>query len=166
MPTIANKQVVSATIGFTYEKTVTGFKSLKITDTVPFRLVPGSSFNHAYVAQASLAASGTTTIDLYSFTTLAGESVTITKLIALMFQPYASVTGGQLTIEPGASNPLAWIMAGTTPSITLDVGTSPGACFLMANGTTVTVSSTSRNIKLSNPGSQTITVDIAAIVGT
>lgn len=166
MPTTANKQIVTATVGFTYEKTVSGFKAFKLTDSVPFRLVPSSSFNHAYVAQTTIAASANTTIDLYSFTTISGEAVTITKLIALMIQAEASVTGGQLKIEPGASNPLAFLMAGTTPSITYDVGTTPGCCHLMANGTTVTVSSTSRNIKLSNPGSQTITVNIGAIVGT
>jgi len=164
--TVSNKQSVSATIGFTYQKAITGFKSLTVSDSVPFRLIPSDTFNHAYVSTISLAAAATSTIDLYSFTTVAGESVTITKLQALIFHATGAVTGGQLTIEPGASNPLAWIMAGTTPSITLDVGTTPGACFLMANGTTVTVSTTSRNIKLSNPGSQTITVYAAAIVGT
>lgn len=121
-------------------------------------------FNHALITRVTLAAAGTSTIDLYALVPIIGSAVNITKFKGLMFVCSAAATGGQLKIEPGAANPFA-IFAGTTPSFTMDVGTD-GATFFWINGTTKTISATVRNILLTNSGSQSVDCDIFALLGT
>lgn len=147
-------------------KSNTGFKKTRLRDSLAGSYTSdGTTFNQILVAQYSLAASGTQTVDLYSFTNIVNESVTATKFKGILLKATATVTGGQLAIEPGASNPFPLGLSGTSPVLTLDVGTD-GCEFLIRNGTTMTVSSTVRNVKLSNPGTQTITVSVFSLLGT
>lgn len=158
--------VLRAVANWDIYKTNTGFKKTRVRDSLAGSYTADvATYNQALVAQYSIAASGTQTIDLNSFTNLATESVTATKFKGILLKATATVTGGQLQIEPGASDPFPLGFSGTTPALTLDVGTG-GADFLIRNGTTMTVSGTVKNIKLSNPGSQTITVSVFALLGT
>jgi hypothetical protein len=54
-------------------------------------------------------------------------------------------------------------ITGTTPAVTV----SAGGClaFINPDGGHETISNSAKNIKLSNPGSTTVTVDVAYIVG-
>lgn len=162
----ANSLLVSASIGWEQQKTNGSFANSKQgPDNLTARYTPSTTtYTNVLLEEGTLAAAASATIDFYSFTDELGTAVTATKLLGILIKATASVTGGQLKIEEGASNPLTWFFSGTTPAITLDVGTA-GASFMVMEGTTQTLSSTVRNLKLSNPGSQTITYLVAAIVG-
>lgn len=162
----ANSLLASASIGWEQQKTNGSFANSKQgPDTLTASYQPlTTTYTDIYLAEGTLAASASVTLDLYSFTDKLGTAVTATKLLGILIKATATVTGGQLKIEQGASNPLTWFFSGTTPAITLDVGTL-GACFMVKEGTSETLSSTVRNLKLSNPGTQTITYYVAAMVG-
>jgi hypothetical protein len=102
-------------------------------------------------------------VDFYSFTNLAGEAVTATKIYGVLIK----VTGASssVKVEPHGTNPLTWFFAGTTPSITLP-GSTTGACFLFVEGATEALSTTVRQWLLTNGGASTATVDVVALVGT
>lgn len=119
--------------------------------------VGSTAANSIYVTQGTLAASANTTVDLFSFTDLLGQSISMVRVYAIMLKAATD----SLKIEPGATNPLTWFFGGTTPSITIPAGGG----FLFSQTTAATVSSTVRNLKLSNPGSVTMTYNIAVIGG-
>jgi hypothetical protein len=131
--------------------------------------VDAATFTEVLLGKYTILAAGTQTVNFNAFDDIFGTAVTCTKLKGVMVRATATVSGGQLKIEPGASNDLLWPLSGTTPAITLDVGSSatgaPTCCIMLVNGTTVTVSSTDANWKLSNVGSQTITVVLSAMAG-
>jgi hypothetical protein len=165
MPLSANQSFIRLISSWLYAKANTGFASSTQKGKIQFLSSPSATtYNHVYQSSTTLAAAANTTIDFYSFTSSVGEAVTATKLLGVQITATATVTGGQLKIEPGASNPLDWPFSGTTPAITLTVGTS-GACVVWVAGTTQTLSSTIRNWKISNPGSQSVTVTVVAFVG-
>lgn len=145
-------QQTKANTGF--QPTVQGPDSLALNTVYT---VGSSNANSIYVAQGTLVAAASTTIDLYSFTDQLGQSIQMVRVYAII----AKATTDSLKIEPGASNPLTWFFSGTSPAITIPAG--GGFCFSQA--TAATVSSTVRNIKISNPGSVTMTYNIAIIGG-
>lgn len=149
-----------------YPKTNTGFAPNKQRDTLSgsYNAVV-ATYQHGQIAQYTLAAAGTQTVDLYSLTAINGESATITKFKGLLLVA-TGTTGGQIKIEPGASNPFAMGFSGTTPALTLDVFTGLDTFFVLANGISMTVDNTHKNVKLSNPGSQSIVAAIFAMLGT
>lgn len=152
---------VNAEIGWTQTKTNTGYGSIKQgPDKLTATLAPAvATYNELLAVQGTLAASASTTIDLYSITNLFGESKTLTKGIALMVK--ATTTG--MKIEPGASNPLTWFWGGTSPSITIKAG----GFILLGDGGTATISATDRNLKITNTsGSTTGTYDLVFLGGT
>lgn len=146
-------------------KTVTGFSTVTAKDSKSLRIVYArATFNRVYYEQFTLLAAGTATKDLYSFTDVFGAAVTATKLGAW----YIGVTGntGVLKVEPGASNPLAWQLGGTTaPKLTLTPNATYGAVLMGANPGAFTMSTTARNLLFTNSGAATVTVTFAAIVG-
>lgn len=152
---------VNAEIGWTQTKSNTGFTTVKQgPDKLTGTLAPAvATYNELLAVQGTLGASASTTIDLYSITTLLGESKTITKGLALMVK--ATTTG--MKIEPGAANPITWFFGGTTPSISIKAG----GFFLLGDGGTATISATDRNIKITNlSGSTTGTYDLVFLGGT
>lgn len=156
-----------ASAGWTYTASNTGFNVSKQKDDLSGSLAADvATLNHAYIARHSLAAAGTATIDFFSLTPIIGTAVSITKFRGVLFVVTGTVTGGQLKIEPGAANPFALGMAGTGPSITIDVAASVDTVFMLLNGINFTISNTVKNLKISNPGSQSIVCDVFAILGT
>ena len=157
---------VKGSLEWTYTKTPTGFNPVSQQGSVAFNLAPdAATYDHAYISQFTLAASASSTIDLYSFTSIVGESVTATKLLGYSVYVTGLVAGGQIKIEEGATNPATFPLSGTTPAITLSVGTGLKCGIVIINGAAYTLSSTIRNIKFSNPGTQTVTVNLAVLVG-
>lgn len=148
----ATWQQTKANTGFA--NTVQGPDGLSLNVALP---VGASAANSIYVARGTLAASAATTIDLYSFTDQLGQSIAMVRVYALVVKTATDT----LKIEPGSSNPLNWFFGGTTPSVTIPAG--GGMTFYQP--TAATVSSTVRNIKLTNTGSATLTYDIAIIGG-
>lgn len=168
MATVANSLVMTLATGWKQEQTneAGAFgKTSQGPDSLAARFTPSAStFTEVLLDTFTLAAAASSTINFNSFTTLLNTTATITKLKGVLVKATATVTGGQLRIAPGSSNALTWPLAGTSPTITLDVGTD-GCAIALYNGTTVTVSGAIKNWDFSNPGSQTITVSISAFVG-
>lgn len=167
MPLKASSIAVKGSLEWTYTKTVTGFNPVSQQGSVAFNLAPdAATYDHAYVTQFSLAASADSTVNLYSFTNVVGESVTATKLLGYAVYVTGTVAGGQIKIEPGASDPAAFPLSGTSPAITLAVGTGLKCGIVVITGTAFTLSNTIKNVKFSNPGTQTVSVNLAVLVGT
>jgi hypothetical protein len=137
-----------------YQDTVQGPDGLSLNASLT---VGSSAANSIYVAQGTLAASASTTIDLFSFTDQLGQSVSMVRVYSMVVK----TADAALKVEPGATNPLTWFFGGTTPSITIP---SNGG-FGFTQPTAATVSSTVRNIKLTNTGAVTLTYNIAIIGG-
>lgn len=166
MATVANSLIVTGSVAWKQTSDVTGFTSaMQGPETKSLQVLPSAAtFTQVQLSQFTLAAAATATIDLYSFVNAFGATVTCTKAASLLIK--ATGNGGQLKIELGASNPFSWFLSGTTPAITLTCG-SNGCMFLVHDGATNggTVSNTAKTIKISNPGSATITVTLVALEG-
>ena len=156
---------LAANVSVSLQKTVTGWPSItQGPDVIQWDLSDTdlSVFTQAYAAIHTINASGSTTIDLQSFTNLATESVTLTKALAMV----VTVSGatGILKIQPGASNGLAAWFFGSTDGVILAHGDKL-AIARDPTLTPVTVDGTHKTIKLENTGAATITVTIVIIGG-
>jgi hypothetical protein len=120
------------------------------------------TYGNVFVARYTILAAGTQAVDFYSFTNLVGETVTATKIYGVLVK----VTGADsaIKVEPHGTNPLTWFFAGTSPSITIP-GSATGGVFLFSEGGTEALSTTVRQWLLTNTGSESATVDVAALVG-
>lgn len=154
---------ILATSSWTQTKTTTGREDVtqgpdSVSKTVTFDV---ASVNRVYVYPISLAASGTATIDLQAVTTLLAESDVWTKVQGLELTVDSG--GGNIKLEPGASNPLTWFFSGTTPAITVKAG----GFLAIGDGSTFTVSATVKTLKLTNlSGSLTATGSLVIYGGT
>jgi hypothetical protein len=155
-----------AKIACSQTRTNGNFASAKAAnDGVSFSLSPSATtYQQALIAEYTILAAGTQTVDLSSFTTLLFQAVTTANKV-LGFIVKATGDTGVLKIEPGASNPLTWFFGGTTPSISLECGAS-GCCLMLMDGVAETVDGTHKTILLTNTGAATITVSLEIIVGT
>ncbi len=142
-------------------KSVTGYTPVSQKPALSFpRAYDTATWNRAFLGEWTLAASGVQIVDLYLYTDAVDGPTRTTQAVALVLTATATVTGGQLRVEPGASEPLAFCVSGY---LLFDVGVL-GTDVVLSNGTPWTVSATARNIKLSNPGTQSITVSAMAIL--
>lgn len=166
MSVVSNSVSIRASMGWRLTKTVTGFDSPVQAGGLAGSFSPATAtFTNIYtLATATIAASGTQALDFYSFTEMLGDAVIATKICGILITAGGSVSGGVLKIEPHGTTPLTWPFAGTTPSISLTVGTT-GAGFMIWQGTSQTMSTTVRQYLLTNTGTQSITVTVSAVVG-
>lgn len=164
----ANTTVVKASFDCTDQKTVSGFTPATEQATVSFNVAPNTTtYNRVLLAYGTLAAAANTTLDLYSWTSQMGESVTATKLAGYEFKAAPNSTsalGGQFRLEPGATNPATLFMGGTGPYLLANVNTN-GCCFMVMSGSHEVVSNTVRNVLISNPGTNTIIFTAFALLG-
>ncbi|AMV27371.1 hypothetical protein VT84_23430 [Gemmata sp. SH-PL17] len=119
-------------------------------------------WDDAYAAVLTIAAAGSTTIDLKSFTNLAGEAVAFTKALAIVVK--VAGTTGVLKITPGASNGLVWF-AGSTDGLVVKAGES----FTQAGdptGNGITVDATHKTLTFANTGGTSITVAVVIVGST
>lgn len=168
MSVVTNSITVRAAIGWRLSKANTG---LDATTQGPNgqtgTFAPATAtYNRIYaLASTTIAAAATQDLDFNSFTDLVGTAQTATKIIGFLITATATVTGGILEVKPHpTTNPLNWPM-GSGDAITLTVGTT-GAGLMAWQGTTQTLSTTARAWRLTNTGTQTITVTVSAVVGT
>lgn len=121
------------------------------------------TYNGVKRAQITIDGGANTTLDLYAaFTSYSGNTKTgATKLAGILFETSGVEATAQLKIEPGASNPAPFGLNGTTPDLTY----SAGDWIAIGKASHFTLSNTAKNIKLSNPGSTTITVKYEFILG-
>lgn len=150
-------------LSWLYEKTNTPFaKTKQGDDSISFSSQPAvGTYQNVKLASLTIAAGANTTLDLYAaFTNLVGETTAVsTKLLGVVLK--LTGTNAQLKIEPGAANPLTWLLAGTTPSLTFRAG----GVVVLVDGTAFTLSATDRNWKLSNPGAGDLTLVYGFILG-
>lgn len=172
MAVVADSLRVSASVAWEQTKensTGTFRETAQGPDAISYGEGPSATtYNEIYLGQFTLAAAATSTVNLNSFTNLLGDAKTITKALGLLVTATNAVTGGQLKVEPGAANPIDFWLSGTTPAITLSCGAggSNGCCLLIADATTRVISATVKNVLFTNPGTQTITVTLAVLLGT
>jgi hypothetical protein len=147
---------LAGNLSITLQKVVAGFNPVKAgPNQVNFDLsaIDLTVYTQAYQAKLTT----TTTIDLTSFTNLAGEAVNLAKALAMV----VTCAGGSVVLKPGASNGLSGWFFGSTDGIAFADGDS--MIFLRDPGKTpVTVDSTHKTITFTVTGSPTVTV---AIIG-
>ncbi|MBP3956468.1 hypothetical protein J8F10_14400 [Gemmata sp. G18] len=150
---------------FAFTKTVTDWADLAQGDNqVTFNLsgLDVAAWNQAYAAVLTIASAGSTTVDLKSFTNLAGESVALTKALGIVVK--VEGTSGVLKITPGASNGLVWF-AGATDGHVLRAGES----FCQAGdpaGSGITVDATHKTMTFANTGATSIDVTVVIVGST
>lgn len=154
--------IASSVVGqitWTQSKTNTNFSTTKQgPDQVSVTLTPDTTtYNRIYATSGTLAASASVTIDLQGVTDYLGQSLTLTKIIAIEL----SATGSAMKYEPGASNGLSWFLSGTSPALTVQ----SGGFFLVGDGTFATVSGSAKTITITNTGAVSGTYKIALIGG-
>ncbi len=161
----ANSLTVAASVGWTQSASNSPFAETKQgPDSLAFSATPSATtYGEVLLHRTTIAAAANETVDFRSFTNKLNQSVTATKVVGWLIK--ATGATGQLKIEPGASDPLSWFLSGTTPALTLSCGTD-GCCIMVMDGAAATIDATTRNVKFSNPGAATITLTIAALVGT
>lgn len=171
MSTTANTLSISGRMNWKQEQTNNAGAFAKTTqgdDSLSFAaaasVLDAAVYTEVLLDEFTLAAAASQTINFNAFTTKLNVAVTATKLKGVVIKATATVTGGKLRIAPGAANGLDWPLAGTTPTITLDVGTDVAGLVLL-NGISVTLSAADAAWDLSNPGSAQITVRYGALVG-
>lgn len=166
MPFIEDSIQVRASIEANVSKAVTGFQNVTQAPELDVSYTPDTAvYQHALIAQYTLAAAATQVIDLYSLVSDVDGAVTITKFRGVLIEATASITGGQVRIERDATNGWAGLFDDATDKFTMSVGTE-GCAFMWLNGATVVVSNTSKRVLLTNPGSQSVTVRVYFILGT
>lgn len=115
-----------------------------------------TTYGALYATQLSLATTTSQTVDLTTLTNLVNNSFNFSTVLGI----FVLVTGSQLKIEPGASNPATWFFTGTGPGVTVPAGgmfINTGA----VDGTgAYTINSTQKNLKFTSSGLGTSTVTI------
>lgn len=137
-------------------------------DAVSYDAAPSAAtYTEVLVAQFTLAASASQTLNLNSFATLLGATATCTKALGFLVKATNAALGGQLKIEPGATSAFDCWLSGTSPAVNLSCGdpAGPGCAWLLADGMTRAVSSSAKNVKFSNPGTQAVAVSVAFLCG-
>jgi hypothetical protein len=131
--------------------------------TFPFSLanlnVSSGNIDTFYANQITIAGSGNTDVDFYSFTDQIGEATGMRHIQALWVNPIG--TDGVI-IAPGSATALTWFFGGTSPTITVP----PNGIFLFsipAGGTLQVVDATHRKINFADASSGGTMVNIFAI---
>jgi hypothetical protein len=147
---------LAGNLSVTLQKVIAGFNPVKAgPNQVNFGLDGIDLTVYTQALQQKITT--TTTIDLTSFTNLAGESVNLSKALAMV----VTCAGGSVVLKPGASNGLAAWFFGATDGIKFADGDS--MIFLRnPNQTPVTVDSTHKTITFTVTGTPAVMV---AIIG-
>lgn len=118
---------------------------------------PVNTINEIFCETRTLAAAADHTYDLQALTNFFGDGIVFTKARAL----HLSVTGGQITLSPGAADPLTWFFGGTNPTLTL-----PNGSFItIGMGSNATVSGTAKTLTITNTGATSATYQITLVGG-
>lgn len=147
--------------GWAQSQTNTGFVSTQQgSDNIVGSSAPDlTTYNAVMVAQYTLAASGTQTIDLRNYTDMLNVTHTTTSKVLGMI---ITVAGANVKLEPGATNPLTWFWTGTNPVLTI----KSGGFLVFGDGDFTTVDSTHKTLLLTNlSGSVSTVVRVGILCG-
>lgn len=153
----------TAEITWLLQKSNTPFNPTKQgADSRSFNLTVPAGVTSVLATQLSLASGTNSDVNFESFTDLAGNAITATKLYGLIVIPDIGATnpGGIITVAKSASNGIAGTPFDTTGSPV----TAPGSIFWVQT-TPITLSSVLKNLNFAASGGGTTTADIVALVG-
>jgi hypothetical protein len=151
--------VITGKIQWSQIKTNTGFANTRQgPDAIASSITPPvNTINEIFCETRTLAAAASHTYNLQALTNFFGEAILFTKVRAL----HLSTTGGQITLSPGAADPLTWFMGGTNPTLTL-----PNGSFItIGMGTNTTVSGSAKTLTIENTGNTSATYQITLVGG-
>lgn len=150
---------VIAEIGWTQSKTNGDFsKTRQGPDKLSKTLAPNTTtYNRIYATSGTLAASASVTIDLQTATDYLGQTLALTKVIAVML----AATTTDMQYSPGATNGLTWFLGGTSPTVSVKAG----GFFLVGDGSAFTVSGTAKTITVTNLSSTAAGTYELALIG-
>lgn len=154
---------ITGSFGWSLSRSNTGFGVVSQGDSLASAVnLDPTVYNSVFAAEYTLgitSPSNTQAIDLMNFVDLAFETHTTTnKVIGIM----VSVTGGNITIAPGASNGLVWFWTGTSPIVTIKAG----GFLVFSDGAATTVDATHKTLTLTNLSASVVaTVRIAILCG-
>ena len=154
---------LSASLQTAMSATNTGFGSTtEGPDGDSFNLsgISTSTWTNSLKKQYTVLAAGTQSVDFRSFTNLVNESVTAGHILAI----WVKTSGGEITMQTGASNGLVWFFGGTTPSITIP----SGGIFMFSLPTSnagQVLDGTHKVFDFVNNGGTTTTLTVIALVG-
>lgn len=126
-----------------------------------------ATYDFVHAGRSTLASSGSATIDLFTaLTSYTGNTKTgATLLLGLLFKTSGTAATASCRIEPGASNPCPLpftASASDTPYYTLNAGDSWFADF---SGNDKTISTSAKNVTITNPGTTNCVVDYYFVLG-
>ena len=141
---------VTGNLSWTQAKSNTGFQDTiqgidSISASVSPSITGAGAANVVYAEQRTLSAAGTQTYDLQSVTDFLNQSVTMTSAFAIAI----SCSAGQVTLQQGTSNPLAWPLSGTAPALIVP----SGSFMIFGQSTAQAVSGSAKTLKITAGGS-------------
>jgi hypothetical protein len=158
---------LTLSLRFTLEKLVSGWPNAVQGENTFVTTLSGvdlAEWSQVYAAVIPLAGAADTTIDLQSFTNLAGEAVVMDKVFGIFVKVTpddSEAPDTEIVIEPGASNGLVWDMA--------DVTVKADQTYCMVedadNVVGTVVDATHKTLKLSNVGVDDATVTLIIFGG-
>ena len=167
MATSKNTTLLAA-INWALSRSVSGLQDMKYPAKRAFSIsYDFADFDEMFFAQYTMAAAGTQVVDFRSFANLIDPSgtVTATGIAALFIAVQSAVAGSDavtITLEPGASDALAWPLTGTAPVLTIE----NGGVQQIARATAFAVDATHRNLLLTNTGADAGLVTVVAVMTT
>jgi len=145
------------------ELDITSFNSSSQSGPLAVTIAPtvgASAAREVYFVQGTLAAAAAVTIDLRAVTEPGfNRALTPTGAYIVLVKG----AGATWRYDPGAANPLAWFLGGTTPQVNGEAG----AAFSYGSPTATTINATNRNVRITNThGSDVLTYTIAVVLKT
>jgi hypothetical protein len=150
--------VITGKIQWSQVKNNTGFAATKQgPDSIANSITPPiNTINEVFAENRVLAAAASHTYDLQALINFFGDAIVFTKIRAM----HLAVQGGQITVAPGATNPLDWCL-NAEGEITLP----DGSFITVGGGSNATVSGTAKNLTVTNTGATSATYQITLIGG-
>lgn len=156
----ATSSSIKGSVTWQLEKDVTGFSSIKTVSQTKSVSV-SSGFDQIYNKRYTIAAAGTQSIDLSSFTNDIGEAVTTAKVLGIALFPTGE--NSICRVEPHSTNGLTWFFtasASDTPRISIP----GGGMLVFAEPVGTVVDGTHKVLLVTNTGSASMTLDVVVFV--
>lgn len=143
------------------QKVVPGFSNIyQGPDTFSFAntfVIQDGGVDTVWAVEGTLAALGSTTIDLQNLTDVFGDPIVFERVYSLQIE----TTDSQLQIGPGATDPVSWFWTSATDRVTVATDSN----FVYCTNVAYFVTSSAKTLDLYNPSSTTALTYRIAIIG-
>ena len=141
------------------------FQPVTQSDQLTFSLSPLdlATYTDAFIASVDLLAGVSQDFNLQVFADFPGTVTTATKALSLVLGATGATTA-IATYGPSPTNGLSWFLGGSNPTISVP----SGGVFMFsigAIGTPQAVSSSAKNIRVTNTGTGVLTAHIVVLLG-